>query len=336
VGAVVQGTAGTSGTQAFLPKSDLRAGDVLLSCGCEALSELIRRLDGGLYSHAAVWDGEFAVDATERGVVRNQLEKDEAEQWYMDAYRWHAAHPNDDPDLGSAEYPSKPVLDESDKIVRQGTAFAYDELVLAALVIWLSNQPADRWLRAAARLLLSRFEAWLLEKIRKPGKTAMVCSETVARSFDQAKQPPDYTIQVIVDGSRDAAAIAAAVKAERAILAGVRPTLPAPASSYDALKRRYGQLLVRSKTEDERERLLEFAEANLVSGAKAVRLMDAGHRGIPPSCVTPRDLQRSPNLRKLGRLSENASPSLPKSTFGLFLLLLKEYLGFKVKRAFKR
>lgn len=336
MGAVVQSTASPSGTKAIIPMSALRPGDVLLSCGSEALSELIRRIDGGLYSHAAMWDGEFAVDATANGVVRRPLEKDEAVQWFIDAYRWHEP-PEIGPDLGSAKYPAKPVLDETDKIVAQESKFAYDQLLLAAVVIWLSNRPTDKWLRRAARLLLSRFEVWFVEMIRKPGKTPMVCSEVVARSFDEARRPPDYSINVIIDGSRDSAAIAAAVKRQRSLSAGAAPTLPdTPVSSYDALKRRYGELLVEGKTEDEKERLLEFAEANAVTDANRVRLMRAGDGGIDPSCVTPRDLQRSPNLRLLGRLSENPPPSLPKSSFMLFLILLREYLGFKAKRVFKR
>jgi hypothetical protein len=336
MGAVVQSAAGPSGTKAIIPKSDLRPGDVLLSCGTAAISELIRRIDGGLYSHAAIWDGQFAVDATDDGVVRRPLEKDEAVQWFIDAYRWHEP-PQNGPDLGSPKYPAQPVLDETDKIVDQGTQFAYDQLVLAALVIWLSNRPTDKWLRRAARLLLSRFEVWFVERIRKPGKISMVCSEIVARSFDQARRPPDYSIEVIVDGSRDAAAIAAAVKRARAIPVGVAATMPDTSdSAYDALKRRYGEILVQNTTTAvERQRLLEFAAANILTDTNTTRLMRAGDGGIPPSCVTPRDLQRSPNLRLLGRLSENPAPALPKSTFKLFLMLLKEFSEFKVKRAFK-
>ena len=332
----MQTTAGPSGTQPLLPKSALFPGDVLLSCGAGALSEMIRRLDGGLYSHAAVWDGECAVDATASGVKRNTLEHDEDEQVFIDAYRWHAALPNADPDLGGAGYPSKPVLDQAAKIVQQGPAFAYDELLLAALVIWLSNRPADKWLRMAARLLFSRFQVWFHERVTKPGKQSMVCSEVVARSFDQAVTPPDYSIKVIVDGSRDPAAIAAAIKAQGGISADfIRPLPPAPASSYDALKRRYGEILVSGMTGPEREHLLRFAAANLTTDSTSVLLMPAGKKDLPPNCVTPHDLQRSPNLRYLGRLSEKPAPNLPSSTFKLLMLVLKDYLREKVKRASK-
>ena len=80
----------SSTTGALLPVSALRPGDVLLSCGTEALSILISRLDGGDYSHSAVWDGAKAVDATPDGVVRHDLQHDMDEQWFIDAYRWHS------------------------------------------------------------------------------------------------------------------------------------------------------------------------------------------------------------------------------------------------------
>ena len=48
-------------------------GDVLLSCGREALSQLICKVDGGMYSHAALWDGHKVVEATARGVVRRVI-----------------------------------------------------------------------------------------------------------------------------------------------------------------------------------------------------------------------------------------------------------------------
>ncbi|HEY4953707.1 MAG TPA: hypothetical protein VII02_02360, partial [Gemmatimonadaceae bacterium] len=190
------------GTPVPIDVTDLRTGDVLLSCGCEALSQLIRRLDGGDYSHAAVWDGKCAVDATENGVVRNNLSDDIKEQWYIDAYRWHSPTPGST-DLGDATYPWDPVIARSNRIVDARTKFAYDELLMGALVIALSKEPTDKWLRWSVRLLLSRVEEWVHEQISaRRGTTAMTCSETVAVSFDEA-EPPKYTIEVKVDPARD-------------------------------------------------------------------------------------------------------------------------------------
>jgi hypothetical protein len=296
-----------------LDVSDLRPGDVLLSCGDEALSELIRRLDGGDYSHAAVWDGKQAVDATARGVVRRDLSDDIKAQWYIDAYRWHSPPP-DSADLGHATYPPDPVIARSDRIVDEHTKFAYDELIMGALVIALSRKPTDKWLRISVRLLLSRVEEWVREHITaKPGTTAMTCSETVAVSFDEAV-PPKYTIEVDVDPDRDYQAFAPA---------------PPPArrthvfSSYDALKRRYAEL---------------FAEAEpntaLRLQAAAVALRGVGASvDLPPGSVTPRDLQTSPSLTLLGRLSETKEPpdTVSHSTLRLLLAVIREYWPHRTK-----
>ena len=334
--AVVQSIPVPSPATTFFPKKDLLPGDVLLSCGTEPLSELIRRLDGGLYSHAAIWDGNCAVDATAKGVVRRELEQDIEAQWFIDAYRWHTGLPGNDLDLGKGIYSPTPVMKRTDRIVDDKTLFAYDQLLLAALVIWMSNQPDDPWLRASARILLSRFQVWLLDRVRKQGKKEMVCSEIVARSFDEAAQPPDYTITVIVDGSRDAAAIADAVQAQGAVSPrSAGPPVATSVSAYDDLKRKYGELIVSGMTDAEKARLLVYADAVASTDAGTYGVMTTGNTGLPPNCVSPRDLQRSPNLRKLGRVSEKKDPpNLPKSTFALFLLLVKEYLKHKAKHLF--
>lgn len=334
LGAVVQRTASLSGPQEIIPRADLRPGDVLLSCGRVALSELIRRIDGGLYSHAAMWDGERSVDTTPSGIKRNTLDDVIAAQWYIDAYRWHM--PPKDPGnyLGTPAYPSEPVLNETASIVRRGADFAYDQLLLGAMIISISKRPDDKWDRASVRLLLSRFQVWVGERIKKPGRTKMVCSETVARSFGEAAKPPDYTIQVIVDGSRDTAAIAAAVRRDRAISADGAPPPPVtPPKSYDAVKQQYAELLVSTMTEDEKERLLEFAELNADGGANTTRRLDVGDRGVPFQCVSPRDLERSPNLEFIGRLSEKRTPDLPESSFALFVRMLRDFAKSKMNRA---
>ena len=208
----------------FLDPSELRPGDVLLSCGDEALSELIRRLDGGDYSHAAVWDGKCAVDATEKGVVRRDLKKDTDAQWYVDAYRWHSRPPPID--LGEPSYPFQPVIARSDRIVDARTGFAYDELLLGALVIAVSKKPPDRWLRMAVRLLLSRVEQWVHEHIdARRGTIGMTCSETVAVSFDEAA-PPIYAIEVDLDRDRDYQIFGLAPQPERPNKT-TKPTPPA-------------------------------------------------------------------------------------------------------------
>lgn len=299
---------------ALFPISALRPGDVLLSCGQEALSHLIRRLDGGDYSHAAVYDGTFAVDATRKGFKRHELKDDMAEQWYIDAYRWHSPPP-DPNDLGSGQYPPKPVIARNDLIVDAKTRFAYDELVMAAVVIALSEEPDDKWLRRSVRLLLSRVATWMHDHVFSvPGRSTMTCSESVTRSFDEAQPPSKYEIEIELNPLRDYSALtmqAVGVQAAR------------PLSPYEETRQRYAELIVRAMQPNENSGLQQFAlqfRADTSPGT-------GGAKNLPPGFVTPHDLQTSPSLRKLGRLSQNPTPpAATQSNFRLFLAMIWEFL----------
>ena len=298
----------SSTVRPFSPNA-LQPGDILLSCGDESLSILIQRLDGGDYSHSAVWDGAHAADAGPNGVVRHDLQYDLNAQWYLDAYRWHSPPPGST-DLGDPAYPYQPVITRNDRIVDAKTQFAYDELVMMGLVVAVSKQPDDKWLRRAVRILLSRLQEWVHEHITsKPGTTAMTCAETVAVSFDEA-QGSKYEIQVEIDESRDYSALAQA--RPRAISGLTTHAF----SSYDDLRQRY-------------------ADAIAAAAPHTVRALQTrvGVRAgipvsLPPGCVTPRDLQTSPNLRLLGRLSppKPTPPAATASSYDLFVDVFREYV----------
>jgi hypothetical protein len=288
--------------------SDLLPGDVLLSCGKEALSILIKRLDGGDYSHSAVWDGPSAVDATEDGFVRRELEKDIGYQWYLDAYRWHSPAPGST-DLGAGSYPYGPVIARNDRIVDAKTKFAYDELLMLAVIVAVSKEPSDKWLGRAVRLLLSRAEQWIHEHIfAKPGTAAMTCAESVAVSFDEAV-PAKYAIELEVDQSKEYDTIAAARSRESG--GGIMRAF----SSYDEVKRRYAELIVTA------------APATARGLHAAIDARTDVRMNLPPGCVTPHDLQTSPSLRKLGRLSpwKPRPPADSEPSWRLFIEAIKEF-----------
>lgn len=306
----------SSPSNELFPPEKLLPGDVLLSCGKEALSILITRLDGGDYSHSAVWDGAFAVDATGDGFRRNTLQHDMKEQWFVDAYRWHSPPP-EETDLGDGQYPARPVTDICDRIVDEGAAFAYDELFMAAVVIALSREPAEAWLRIAVRLLLGRVAAWVHEHITtRPGTTAMTCAESVARSFDEAEPNGKYEIDVKEDPRRDFRALVAAV--QRTV--DTQPT--PPSSSYEALRRKYAELVINATQPDTKRDFQQIAARLDRTG-----VLMAAPEDLPPGSVTPHGLQTSPSLRKLGRLSEAATPpTASQATFWLILALIKDYV----------
>ena len=178
-------------------RSHLRPGDVLLSSGKGFRSSLIKALAGGFYSHAAVWNGEKVVDATEDGIVHNKLQDDISAQWYIDAYRWHSPPPGNQV-LGGGDYPYRPVTDEADRIVREETKFAYDELVMAALVVAATRLAPTEVLRKWTRRIMGGLDVWIHKHITGKKKT-MMCTGVVCNSFGKAKPRPRYAIKIESD-----------------------------------------------------------------------------------------------------------------------------------------
>jgi hypothetical protein len=72
----------------------LRPGDVLLSLGTGTTSEAIRMLDGGEYSHAALWTGSTVIESTTPCVMERTFAKSLADhdRAYVRAYRHRKCH----------------------------------------------------------------------------------------------------------------------------------------------------------------------------------------------------------------------------------------------------
>ena len=279
-----------------IDKKDLRPGDVLLSFGDPGdwIDCLIAKLDDGIYSHAAVWDGTSVVEATLRGVLRTTIE-DEETQAHLDAYRWQPSPP-DGHELGDGKYPYRPVTDEADKIAQSGTKYSYDKLMLAALVIGISKVPVDAKTRALVRTLANKIAAWVLAH----EKQGMTCTEVVSTSFWDASADRCYAIDILVDGSRDFEAIGA-------VAAGPRgPRAKRPLSGYERDKRKCLELFLKAASSLQRDAFKAWAEAQAGALKFGPRAAQGGGPDVPLACVTPRDLQRSPDLKCIGRL-----PHLP-------------------------
>jgi len=294
----------------------------------EPLSQLIRKLTDGFYSHSAVWDGqnvadgEYVVEATARGVRSDTLDFETGEQWYVDAWRWKP-HPPNGHNLGDLpDYPSQPVTDEADSIAKRGVQFAYDELLMAALVVVLSRLPTEPLMRAAIRIGLSALEDWIHSHITG-GKESMMCTAVVCTSFWEAPPNPKYAINISVDGSRAAQLLAAASQPPRPQVPPGVSIAERTAADYEELRRQCARLLLEAAGPAQRELLRRTAGRPWprTSGTGTV-LEPAGGPWVPVSCVTPRDLQDSPNLDFVGRLSEKAMPEMPWTALGTLVRLL--------------
>ena len=179
--------------------SSLEAGDVLLSLGVGKLSDAIRQLDGGQYSHAAIWTGSQVLEATLPEVMTNPLERslENHPRVYVDAYR-HAD-----------------IAGKSAEVVRQaeqllGRPYAKgDLLLLTALVATAAIIPGARrqhgWLMVANGLdaLLSGGGSGA------PADDHPICTELVVRSYAAAKVP--IHVRQLTPGRFDSQAILTAV-----------------------------------------------------------------------------------------------------------------------------
>jgi hypothetical protein len=257
--------------------SALQAGDVLLSYGDGTISDIIRLIDGGHYSHGAVFDGTKIVEAGLRGVVPTPLEAEIKEQKYVDAYRFHSDQ--GDP-LGSPGWPADPVTQRAQDYLNQGTTYANNQLYLVGVLILL-KRTFTRVEKATLQAVLKEvFD--LYKRIHDGGETkSVVCSELVYRSFYEAKPEHRYALTI-----RDTFG---------PLQAGPRPLdFPTPVASRAAdyaLDAEYQDMLTEFET-----LARQIHPAPLTANSV-----------IAAEMVSPHDLERSPNLQLIGRLRKPTS-----------------------------
>ncbi len=243
---------------------DLRPGDVLLCRGKGLISDLVVLFDGGTYSHAAIFDGEKVVQATLHGVVRDSIDS-LSDEIFVDVYRFD----KDGHTLDSPGWPSRPVVSTADKFASEGIKYATDHLIILALLTLSRRIPLEPLEKKILRVILDHAAEFIF-KLMDQGKEPMVCSEVVFRSFKEAAPDDKYTL----------------------IIEGVL---------FNSIK----GLGARSFGEDELERAAKrFLEAwvkakfGLDSLPERLEVIDPA----VAACVTPRDLETSPTLYRVGRL----------------------------------
>jgi hypothetical protein len=242
---------------------DLKKGDVLLCKGDGLLSDLIELFDEGTYSHAAIFDGEQVVQATLHGVVRESIDslKDEV---FVDVYRFK----KDNHFLGDKNWPALPVIKEADKIGEEGLKYATDHLILLGILVLTRDIDLPKIEKKILRVILDHATE-LLFKIMDDGKTPMVCSEVVYRSFSQAVPEGKYTLEI----------------------EGVL---------FTSLKTINNNIIEKDELFDSKQK---FYEAWKKARGATQNLLYSKESFDPAvaACVTPHDLETSKTLVKIGR-----------------------------------
>lgn len=276
----------------LLNPGDVKEGDVLLSHGWGKLSKAICLLDGGDYSHSGICAGADAnrmplvIEATLKGVVANSLKDDIAVQKYIDVYRFKA-------DTGdtfeSPQWPPKPVVDKAIDYKNKGTQYASSQLLLMGMLVLVRKAPVGKLGQAKIRYWLDRFIKHFEDNATQ-GKKNVVCSELVYRCFYEAGADPEGKYGLTIRGtiSPDGRLI----KAPVAATGGPDMRLDRQTA---AVFQHAAEILAQIRP-DLRANLRGALERN-----HSMRIRSA-NPNVSADMVSPCDLQKSPNLERIGRL----------------------------------
>jgi hypothetical protein len=269
----------------ILEMDEVKAGDVLLSYGDGWISDVIRLVDGGDYSHAAFFDGDKIVEAGLRGVVGTLLEKEVEAQKYVDVFRFKS---DDGEPFSSPGWPVEPVVQRAHYYLNKGTKYADNQLYLVGVLIVIRKLPYSRVDKAVLRAIIAMVFK-LFKRIFEGKETkSVVCSELVYRSFYEANPKKKYGLTI------------------KGTLAPIKATLNSLAES-ESLEE-YGQDEELQGMIAETENMYWKINPDLAPSKNELStLLKAGNPLVAAEMVSPHDLQLSPNLELIGRLKKPVS-----------------------------
>jgi len=260
--------------------SNLQPCDVLLCRGEGRFSDMIVLLDGGTYSHAALYAGKIdgkhcVIQATGRGVVCDPIEKIQ-EEIFVDVFRFN----KDKHKLGEKNYPWEPILEIGQAYVDSHVKYAYDHLIILALLAITRDIPLDSFSKKLLRGILDQ-AADLIFRLLDKGIVPMVCSELVYRCYDEADNNKkyqlsisDFTVNKFMKNSQEA----------KTAVSTIENTVD---NNMDiALKKSKERFLEAYNKVKEKENSMKWSINDLAD-----------------SCVSPKDFEYSKDLIKIGRLS---------------------------------
>jgi len=262
---------------------DLKRGDVLLYRGSSLVAGLIRLFDGGDYSHASVYEGEGnVVEALSDGLTRNPTNESVGGSLPVDVFRYTNLKGIT---LGDAALPPDPINHEIDLYMSDAHRYAYEDILLLALLTATRRLPIG-W-AAGQQLILRNIldsAAQVVAKLIAQRREPLICSEFVYRIFDEADAGGKYKILVVgsdVSGPVSAQSLVAAPVISPAVMELASPDAAAWADLQISAQSFVQKYNVAKALNTHGETLAPLAVANF---------------------VTPRDLQFSPNLHRLGTL----------------------------------
>ena len=264
--------------------SEVKAGDVLLSYGDGLISDLIRLVDGGLYSHVAFFNGKSIVEAGLRGVVSTLLENEVNAQRYVDVYRFKS---DNGMDFSSRDWPVEPVAQRANYYLDKGTKYANNQLYLVGVLIIIRKLPHDRVEKAALRFIISMVFKLFKRILEGKEVKSVICSELVYRSFYEAIPEKKYGLSI------------------KGTLAPIMVQLDSLVENESSEAYPPDEEL-NSMIEQAEQMYWEFNYELAPFKGDIHSLLKAGNPLVSAEMVSPHDLQISPNLELIGRIKKSA------------------------------
>jgi hypothetical protein len=240
---------------------ELKPCDVLLYHGDSPVSRIIQWFDGTVYSHASIYDGSMIVEAIVGGVIKRDVAVSVSDSLYVDVWRLRK-HGHF---IGTPELPAGPVIDVVDRYAEEGDRYAYEELLLLAMLCTARRLPLPflRWALDGA--------ASFLEELVDGEMEPMICSELVFRCFSEAGE--EYYPRIRgVD-----------IRAKIETLHMPNRDINSMSASDRAVAEFLDKYAEAKKMATRNELLMAAIEAD-------------------PNFITPGDLKKSPDFRMIGRL----------------------------------
>lgn len=307
-----------------IQEAKLRPGDILLSLGNSSLSSVIRDIDGGQYSHAALWTGSGIIESTVPKVRKTSLQDFLGHSQYADVYRHRRCRDG------------APVVSTASGYLTN--AYGTRNLLTVTSVVVLSTLLKTDWSKLNFQYAggnLARLAQVVHRAVaRESTAPSVTCVELVALSYARADLPISVRLgehgqrslvdvfravrqllewqraeQQRLQGAAGDAAVTGTIEADLQWLASLQPAAAADpptveeAAHTQALAELEGaQRLLSSRVtatlEDEDGPPVPYEVP--VAELRAKRLTP-GENWVP-AMLTPSQLERSDDLELLGRL----------------------------------
>ena len=176
----------------IIVESVLWDADVLLYNANSVVSWAIRLLDGTEVSHASLYLGGDRMEVAEalggRGLIRQTLRESREDCNWIAARR-----------LRSGPATMQPVLDRADHYLQQGNRYAYEQILLLAVICLTRKPKLTPVFRKMVRAAVDAAASFLHELASGDNpREPMICSEFVYRCYDEAREDSydEYSLRI--------------------------------------------------------------------------------------------------------------------------------------------